>query len=84
MGIVLYSLPDSWECERKTIVEKASNLKYNEIILELKEQLEHQIQSSNMRFGKSKNALPWMKKMFWKLTKRESTEREHQGHRRNE
>ena len=45
MRIVLDSLPNSWECERKTLVEKASYLKYNKIIPELKEELERQIQS---------------------------------------
>ena len=36
MGIVLDSLPDSWECERKTLIEKANDLKYNTIIPELR------------------------------------------------
>ena len=45
MGIVLDSLPDSWECERKALVEKASYITYNKIIPELKEELERQIQS---------------------------------------
>ena len=45
MGIVLDSFPYSWECERNAQVEKASDLKYNEIIPKLKEQLEGQIQS---------------------------------------
>ena len=44
MGIVLDSLPDSWECERIALVENASDLKYNTIIHELKEELERQIQ----------------------------------------
>ena len=83
MGIVLDSLPDSWEYEIKALVEKAIDLKYNEIIPKLKEQLVRQIQSGIRRFGKSMNALPWMKKMFGTITKRESTEREHEGHRRN-
>ena len=34
MWIVLDSLPNSWEHERKVLVEKASNLKYNEILME--------------------------------------------------
>ena len=84
MGILLDSLPDSWEYERKALVEKASDLKYNEIIPKLKEQLEYQIQSGIRRFSKSMNALPWMKKMSRTLTERESTKREHEGHWRNE
>ena len=84
MGILLDSLSDSWEYERKTLVEKASDLKYNEIIPKLKEQLEHQIQSGIRRFRKSMNALPWMKKMSKTLTKREYAKREHEGHSRNE
>ena len=32
MSIMLNSLPDSWECERKVLAEKASDLKYNEIV----------------------------------------------------
>ena len=84
MGILLDSLPDSWEYERKALVEKASDLKYNEIIPKLKEQLEHQIQSGIRRFRKSMNALPWMEKMSGTLTERESAKREHEGHRSNE
>ena len=58
IGIVLNSLPDSWECERKMLVEKASNLKYNTIILELKEEPECQIKSGIRRSRKSMNVLP--------------------------
>ena len=63
MGIVLDSLPDSWECERKALVEEANDLKYNEIIPKLKEQLERQIQRGIRLSGTSMNAFPWMKKM---------------------
>ena len=65
-------------------VEKASDLKYNEIILKLKEQLESQIQSGIRRSGKSMNSLPEMKKISGTLIEREFVEREHEGHRRNE
>ena len=39
MGIMFDSFSNSWECERKALVEKASDLKYNEIIPKLKEKL---------------------------------------------
>ena len=42
---MLDSLLDSWECERKTIVEEASDLRYGEIVTKLDEELERQIQS---------------------------------------
>ena len=58
MGIVLDFLLDSWECERKPLVEKTNDLKYNMIIPELKEELERQIQSGIRRSRKSMNALP--------------------------
>ena len=45
MWIVLDSLPDFWECERKVLAKKASDLKYNEIVTKLDEELKHQIQS---------------------------------------
>ena len=80
MGIILDSLPDSWECERKALVEKASDLKYNEIIPKLKEQLECQIQSSIRRSGNSMNAFPWVKKMSGTLTEKEFSRKEHEGH----
>ena len=70
MGIVLNSLPDSWECERTMLVEEPSDLKYNEIIPKLKEQLECQIQSGIRRSGKSINALRWVKKMSGTLTEK--------------
>ena len=56
MEIVLYSLPDSWEYERKALLEEASGLKYNEIIPKLKEQVECKIQSGIRRSDKSTNA----------------------------
>ena len=71
MGIMFDSLSDSWECERKTLVEKASDLKYNEIIPKLMEKLERQIQSSIRRSGKSMNAFSWVKKISGTLTKKE-------------
>ena len=84
MGIVLDSLHNSWECKRKALGEEASDLKYNEIIPKLKEQLERQIQSSIRRFGKSMNAFPWVKKMSRPLTETEFARKEHEGHQRNE
>ena len=84
MGIVLNFLLDSWECERKALVEKVSDLKYNTIIPELKEELECQIQSGIRQSGKSMNAFPWMKKVSGTLTERESAEREQEVHQRNE
>ena len=84
MRIVLDSLPYSWECEKNALVEKANNLKYNTIILELKEEPECQIQSGIRQSGKSMNALPWMKKMSGTLIERESAEREQEVHQINE
>ena len=83
MGIVLDSLPDPWEYERKMLVEEASDLKYNEIIPKLKEQLERQIQSGIRRSDKSMNAFPWVKKMYGTLTEKEFARKEHEGHRIN-
>ena len=84
MGIVLDSLPDSWEYERKALLEEASDVKYNEIIPKLKEQLERQIQSGIRQSGKSMNAFPWVKKMSGTLTEKEFARKEHEGHQRNE
>ena len=40
MWIVLDSLPDSWEHERKALTRRISNLTYNDIVSELNQELE--------------------------------------------
>ena len=46
MWIVLDSLLDSWEHERKTLTRRISDLTYHNIVSELNRELERQIQSS--------------------------------------
>ena len=53
---MLDSLPNSWECERKTLAKKANDSKYNEIVMKLDEELERQIQSGIKRSSKSMSA----------------------------
>ena len=72
MWIVLDSLLDSWEHERKALTRRMSNLTYNNIVSELK----RRIQSSIRRSSKSMNTFPWMNKMSKTLTLREFSERE--------
>ena len=43
MWIVLYSLPDSWEHEKKALTRKLSDLTYNNIVNELNQELELRI-----------------------------------------
>ena len=45
MGIVLDSLPDSWDYEKKVLIERVSKLSYKNIVAKLNKQLERQIQS---------------------------------------
>ena len=46
MWIVLDSLPDSLEHERKVLIRRISDLTYNNIVSELDQDLERRIQSS--------------------------------------
>ena len=84
MCIVLDSLSDSWDYEKKALIERVSKLSYENIVAKLNKQLERQIQSGIRQFIKSMNAFLWMKKMSGTLTGREFARREHEGHQRNE
>ena len=76
MWIMLDSLPDSWEHERKRLIRRISDLTYNNIVSELNKKLERRIQSSIRRSSRSMNTFPWMDKMSKTLTLRECAERE--------
>ena len=68
MRIVLDSLPDSWEHERKTFIESIRDLTYENIVIELNRELEHRIQSSIRRSGRLMNLFSCMNKMSRTLT----------------
>ena len=53
--IVLDSLPDSWEHERKALTRRISDLTYNNIVSKLNQELEHWIQSSIRRSSRPMN-----------------------------
>ena len=84
MCIMLDSLPNSWDYEKKAFTEQVSKLSYENIVAKLNKQLERQIQSGIRQSSKSMNAFPWMKKMFGTFTEREFARREQEGHKRNE
>ena len=84
MWIVLDSLPDSWDYEKKALTERMSKLSYENTVAKLNKQLECRIQSGIRRSSKLKNVFLWMKKMYGTLTRREFARREHEGHQRNE
>ena len=71
MGIVLDSLSDSWDYEKKALTERVSKLSYKNIVAKLNKQLKCRIQSGIRRSSKLMNAFPWTKKMFGTLTERE-------------
>ena len=73
---MLDSLLDSWEHERKVLTRKISDLTYNDIVIELNQELERQIQSSIRQSSRSMNTFPWMNKMSETLTLREFVKRE--------
>ena len=74
MWIVLISLPDSWEHERKALTRRICDLTYNDFVSELIQELENRIQSSITQSSKSMNTFPW--KMFETLTLKKFAERE--------
>ena len=76
MQIVLDSLPNLCEHERKTLTKRISDLTYNDIVSELNQELERRIQSSIRRSSRSMNTFSWMNKIFETLTLREFAERE--------
>ena len=43
MGIVLDSFPDSWDYEKKALIERMSKLSYKNIVTKLNKQLEYRI-----------------------------------------
>ena len=55
MWIMLDSLPDSWEHERKAFIRRISDLTYNNIVNELNHELECRIQSNIKRSSRSMN-----------------------------
>ena len=73
--IVLDSLPDLWEHERKALTRRISDLTYNNIVSKLNQELERRIESSIRRSSRSRNTFPWMNKMSETLTLREFVER---------
>ena len=80
MRIVLDSMHDSWDYEKKALTERVSMLGYKNIVAKLNKQLERRIQSGSRRSCKSMNAFLWMKKMLGTLIGREFFRREHEGH----